>query len=194
MKKNTVGEKIQTPEGRVSFAHAFEPVENQRGKLIYEITLLIPKTIDITNIRNVVRKCVESVFPDKAKRPLLKNPIKDGDVPNSKGNIYDVYPGHWAIRAWSKQRPGIVAADAHTILVSASDFYSGCYARAMITPFIYDNIGNTGVSFFLGNVQKLRDGEPLGNAMGNPEDDFEPVASPGSDQVEYATIDDDLFG
>ncbi|PWG75044.1 hypothetical protein DF186_14750, partial [Enterococcus hirae] len=48
-----------------------------------------------------------------------------------------------------------------------------------IRPFTYDVSGNRGVAFGLQNVQKLRDGDPLGGRT-KPEDDFEPM--PGAEE------------
>ena len=59
-------------------------------------------------------------------------------------------------------------------IIEEKDFYPGCYARATVRAFAYDQAGNRGVAFGLQNIQKLADGEPLGGRT-KPHDDFEPV-------------------
>ncbi len=74
------------------------------------------------------------------------------------------------VSAKSKSKPGIVDSDRETI-IDQSEFYSGCFARATVSAYAYDYMGNKGVSFNLLNVQKLDDGEPF-SARSRPEDDF----------------------
>ncbi|MFI3058528.1 DUF2815 family protein [Streptococcus sp. 2021WUSS030] len=60
-----------------------------------------------------------------------------------------------------------------------SELYSGIYGRASITFYAFNSNGNKGIACGLNNLQKLRDGEPLGGRT-RAEDDF-------------ATEDDDDF-
>ena len=50
--------------------------------------------------------------------------------------------------------------------------YSGCYANVSVTFYAYKTDAGSGIAAGLGNIQKVKDGEPLGGAS-NPEDDFE---------------------
>ena len=43
-----------------------------------------------------------------------------------------------------------------------SEIYSGVYARVSIAFYAFNSNGNRGVACGLGNIQKTRDGEPLG--------------------------------
>ena len=52
-----------------------------------------------------------------------------------------------------------------------SEFYSGVYGRASINFYAYNANGNKGIACGLNNLQKLRDGTPLGGKS-RPEDDF----------------------
>ena len=40
--------------------------------------------------------------------------------------------------------------------------YSGCYGNITVTFFGYNSNGNRGIAAGLGNIQKVKDGEPLG--------------------------------
>jgi hypothetical protein len=85
-------------------------------------------------------------------------------------------------------RPGIVDANLQEI-ISEDDFYSGCYARATLTAFAYDKLGNKGVAFGLQNIQKLKDGEHLSGRK-NAESDFEAV----EEFKEFSKEQEDDFG
>ena len=70
----------------------------------------------------------------------------------------------------SKTQPQIVDANLNPI-INPTEFYSGCYGRASINFFAYNNSGNKGISAGLNNLQKLEDGESLGGIT-SAEQDF----------------------
>ena len=49
--------------------------------------------------------------------------------------------------------------------------YSGVYGRASINLYAFNSNGNKGIACGLNNLQKIRDGEPLGGKS-RAEDDF----------------------
>lgn len=193
MAKNESSEFIITPEFRAAFAYVFEPQDafNEGQQPSYTLVMLFPKDKpeSIKPLQDLMKKVVFEKFPDPNKRPKgLDNPIKDGD---DKAE-WDGFPGHWYVRAKSKYQPGVVDAKTKPI-INPADFYSGCYARAEVNAYYYDQKGNKGVSFGLSNVQKLRDGEPFGNRR-KPEDVFSPVVSEGDDALyENDSASDDMF-
>ena len=65
------------------------------------------------------------------------------------------------LNANSKAAPQIVGADCRPLPDRAA-FYSGCYGRASVSFFAYNSNGNRGIACGLNNLQKLRNGEPLG--------------------------------
>ncbi len=73
----------------------------------------------------------------------------------------------------SRNKPGVVDQNVQAIL-DESEFYAGCYAQASVNPKGYDNAGNRGVSIYLNNIQKVREGEALGSRA-RPQDDFAKV-------------------
>ena len=77
------------------------------------------------------------------------------------------------LNANSKQAPQIVDRQVQPIL-DQSEVYSGCYGNVSVTFYAYNSNGNKGIAAGLGNVQKLRDGEPLGSRT-SASDDFEAV-------------------
>ncbi len=197
-KKNYLGEEILTPKGRVSFAHVFVPFDYDEPKnpdspdAKYSMNLLIPKETDITGLKKAVMALAKKIEPDKSKRKHWNKAIVDGDEPNSKGKTRPEAEGCWIVKPWSKTKPFVMQADGKTTITEDSAFYSGCYARCKITPFYYDN-KTEGISFFLGNIQKLADGENLsGRTLAQAQDDFEAVESDETAELDDDE-DDDLF-
>jgi hypothetical protein len=68
---------------------------------------------------------------------------------------------------------GLVDSDRQPI-VEADAIYSGVWAYISVTSFAYDN-ESKGVSFFLNNIMKARDGERFGSAVSSPDEDFADV-------------------
>ena len=62
-------------------------------------------------------------------------------------------------------------ADRQPIL-ERSEVYSGVYGRASINLYAFNSTGNKGIACGLNNLQKIRDGEPLGGKS-RAEDDFD---------------------
>lgn len=176
-----VSTKVVTGKVRFSFVNVFEAKafgENQTPK--YSVMLLIPKS-DVGTIDRM-RKAIDAAA-EKGKTTkfggkiptVLKTTLKDADVDTNQdgdvfADIWDYAKNHYIINVSSKIAPQIVDADRNPI-INPVDFYSGCYGRASINFFAYNNNGNKGISAGLGNLQKLEDGEPLGGIT-SAEQDF----------------------
>jgi hypothetical protein len=175
-KGNFYGDKLVTPVGRMSYPSLFtktvEKDDNgqpKEGK--YELVLYIPKTQDVSRLRQGLEEVGKAFYRDKWRGldKLDKCPIKDGDDredPNAKGC--------WVVRANTSRKPGVVRADGSTIdPMDKDEVYGGCYGRASLIPASYDTPKNRGLKFYLENVQKTGDGERFGGAGGSdPRDDF----------------------
>jgi len=104
----------------------------------------------------------------------LKLPLRDGDTERDD----DAYAGCYFVNANSKTAPQIVDKYVRPIL-DRSEVYSGVYAHVSLSFYAFNTNGNKGVACGLGNIQKVRDGEPLGGRT-NASSEFE-------------TLDDDDF-
>jgi hypothetical protein len=188
---------VLTPEFRVSYPSVFEARAAMDGApLMYSLTMLFrtvadpkhpeEKVVDIGKLKqNVVEVLTEQFGPDKTKWPkfgvgpgLVRLPFRNGAEPGYVEKA-GYGPGVVFVRASSGvkfAKPQVVDGNVNPIL-SPNEFYGGCYAQAMVKAHWYDNSGNRGVSFYLGNVQKIRDGIPFGGAT-KPEDDFDKIALP----------------
>ncbi|MCD0152753.1 DUF2815 family protein, partial [Streptococcus agalactiae] len=78
--------------------------------------------------------------------------------------------GHYFINANSIKAPQIVDKQVQPIL-DQSEVYSGCYARVSLNFYAFNSNGNKGVACGLGNIQKIKDGAPLGGRS-SASDDF----------------------
>lgn len=168
--------KVVTNEVRLSYVHLFEPYAHTEDQdPHYSVTLLIPKTDTTTlgKIEAAIKVAAEEGKNTKfgGKVPgNLKTTLHDGDVEADLDRNPE-YAGHMYMAISSKQRPGVVDLDLNPVL-DPTQVYSGCYARVSMGAYAYSVSGNKGVSFGLNNVQKIRDGEPLGGRT-RAEDDFD---------------------
>lgn len=165
---------VVTPVARVSFPNLFTPraQKNQPdGKKKYSVALLFKKDEDLTILKKAAAAVLADKFgADREKWPKkLKLPFLDQGEQEYEG--YE--KGCQFIRCNSDQKPGVVNGRNEPIS-DESTVYPGCYGRATVRAFYYDNSGNKGVSFGLQNFQKTGDGEPLGGRM-KAEDEFTPV-------------------
>lgn len=175
-----------TPTFRVSFPNVFKAKLNDlNGKEEYSLVALFPKNADLTQLKAAAQKAIEDKWgKDQAKWPKnLKSPFRDQAERAKTVDGKEVLPaGHEAgaifMNLKSTQRPGLVDNQNNDIL-SESEFYAGCYARASVRAFAYDQKGNRGVSFGLQNIQKQKEGDPLTGRM-KASDEFTPVEGGGT--------------
>lgn len=83
---------------------------------------------------------------------------------------FSCYANAFFVNANSATAPQIVDARVQPIL-ERGEVYSGVYARVSINFYAFNSSGNKGIACGLGNIQKVRDGEPLGGKT-KAEDDF----------------------
>lgn len=173
---------LVTGKVRFSYVSVFEPRVTPNGDEKYSVTLLIPKTDTTTYqiIVNEINKTLQESVADTFKGVMPANPklpLYDGDGLRSSGEPFGAEcKGHWVITANSNSAPEIVDANVNPI-ISKSEFYSGCYGRASLRFYAYNQNGNKGVGCGLGNVQKLEDGQPLDGRTTAAEDFGSPIAA-----------------
>lgn len=189
---------VLTPEFRVAFPAVFRPKRNDlNGKDEYSVVALFPKGCDLTPLINAAQEAIAKKFgADKSKWPQnMRSPFRDqGDRAKENDDGKEVLPqgyekGAQYITFRSNQRPGCVNQNVEDIIDEA-EFYGGCWARAEVNAYAYDMKGNRGVSFGLGNLQKMRDDDHFGNRS-KPQDCFSPVVA--QDANETASNASDLF-
>lgn len=154
---------VVTPEGRVCFPHLFQPYtspDRPNDAPKYSFTLLIPKSADITALKEEIKRVALEAFNGKIPANL-HNPIQDGDPRVDEWG--EAYRDCWYIRFNTKLPPAVVDRQRQAIL-KEDEIYSGCYGRASVTFYAYNTSGNVGVSGSFDAFQKTRDGERLGRS------------------------------
>lgn len=171
---------LVTGKVRFSYANVFEPRRTPNGEEKYSITLLIPKsdTVTYNNVKAEIEKTLQENLTSTFKGVMPTNPklpIHDGDGVRQSGEPYGAEcKGCWVITANSNNAPEVVDASCNPI-ISKNEFYSGCYGRASLRFYAYNQNGNRGIGCGLGNVQKLEDGQPLGGRTTASEDFGAPI-------------------
>lgn len=167
---------ITGPDTRWSYANVWEPKSINNGTPKYSVSLIIPKS-DTKTITKL-KAAIEAAYAEgeaklkgngKSAPPLaaIKTPLRDGDVERPDD---PAYANAYFINANSATVPGIVDADRNAV-ITRSEVYSGVYGRASISFYAFNSNGNKGIACGLNNLQKVRDGEPLGGKT-SAEDDF----------------------
>ncbi len=165
--------KVITGITRLSYANVWEPKSINGGTEKYSVSIIIPKsdTKTLAAINEAIDVAIEEgkgkyggKLPNKAS---LKLPLRDGDIDREND---EAYKDSYFLNANSITAPQIVDKDVKPIL-DRSEVYSGVYARVSINFYAFNTNGNKGVAVGLGNIQKIRDGEPLGG-QSSAADDF----------------------
>lgn len=161
---------------RWSYANVWQPKSINGGAPKYSVSLIIPKS-DKKTIEKI-RAAIQAAYEEGEAKlkgngksvpalSVLKTPLRDGDTERPDD---EAYANAYFVNANSATAPGIVDADRQPI-INTSEVYSGVYGRASINFYAFNSNGNKGIACGLNNLQKMRDGEPLGGKT-SAEDDF----------------------
>ena len=175
-KVNNPMKVITGPNTRWSYANVWEAKSINGGTPKFSVSLIIPKSDTATIAK--IRAAIEAAYKEGEAKlkgngrsvpalSVLKTPLRDGDTERPDD---EAYANAYFVNANSATAPGIVDADRQPIL-DRSEVYSGVYGRASINFYAFNSNGNKGIACGLNNLQKIRDGEPLGGKS-RPEDDF----------------------
>lgn len=185
-----MAENVITPKFRASYPNLFTARRNDlNGKDEYSVVALFPKDADLSALKAAAKQAaVDQWGADQSKwPPNLRLPFRDQAEKEKNGVMPDGYEkGAIFMTLKSNQKPGIVDANRQPI-IDASAIYAGCYLRASVHFYAYDQKGNRGVSAGLGNIQKMGDGESLSGRV-SAEQEFEAVE--GADGGAGASSDD----
>ena len=183
-KFNNPTKVITGVDTRWSYANVWDPKSINGGIPKYSVSLIIPKSdkVTIQKIKAAIQAAYEegeSKLKGNGKSvpslSVLKTPHRDGDLERPDD---EAYKNAYFVNANSATAPGIVDADRQHI-IDRSEVYSGVYGRASINFYAFNSNGNKGIACGLNNLQKIRDGEPLGGKA--------------SAESDFATDDDDDF-
>jgi len=152
--------RVLTPVARLSFPCLFQksaPMQGQtEGK--YQCELIFEPGADLSAMKDAANNAAKVKWAGKPPQGV-RSPFRD----NSERNNPDNYPpGGVFLSCRSKDKPGVIVGPNKEECIDPSEVYGGCYVRVSISAFGYDVSGNSGVSFGLNNVWKVKEGEPFG--------------------------------
>lgn len=168
--------KIVTGKVRFSYVTLAQPKASEEGaEPKYSTVLLIPKsdTLTIQKIKKAIAEAADAFRARNGQASLPANPMTplhdgDGTKPNSGEPYGDECKGCWVMNASSKDKP-MMRDSFNEELLDPNEIYSGCYGRAVINFYGYNN-KRKGVGCGLLGVQKLHDGEPIGGVRATADD------------------------
>lgn len=164
--------RITTEAFTASFPALFEPQGFAGSEEKYSVTMLWDKGTDLSKLKAACEAAITKKWG--ADRPAnIAMPMKDGDEKLDKdGKPRPEYAGKkFAIaKAKAVDPPKVVDTDLNPIL-DKTEVYGGCKLRAAVSAYAWEFAGKRGVSLYLGNVQKVGDGESFGSTS-SVEDDF----------------------
>lgn len=167
------GRKIVTPKFRMSFPSLFSPADPMKSdagdtsarKPKYEVTMIFdPRSfspedkkrwtdllaiLDEASVERFKKKCAQ--LPANYHKG-----VRDGA---EKEHLDGFGAGKLFAKASSYRKPGVVDQNLAPILDKEA-VYAGCYARASVTAYSYEN-RSKGVALGLSNVVFIADGERL---------------------------------
>ena len=159
--------------GRFAFTNGlFELQTTQSGKKQWNLTVLFPKSLDISALHSLALEAAKEEWGDKAvgmiQSGIIKSPFLDGDGPQGKnkknGEPHKGFPGHTFIR-----------------MASGED-----YRPKLLNAYTWETKEQgKGISFGFSYVMKAKDGESLGGGgAGSPEQFFEKIEDEGEAPAE----------
>ena len=168
---------FKTPLCRVALAGSlFKPRAQTEGAIEkYGCTLIFEKSCDRTALDAAVKGVIVAQWGDKglerAKAGLIKSPFLDGagkEARNKKtGDVHAGFgPDVFFLRVQSVRAP-MLRYKSENIPATEEEIYSGCYGKAVLNAFAWNNPQNgDGISFGIQFFQKINDGERLGGSGG----------------------------
>ena len=163
-------EVITGSKTRLSYVNLFEPKGFDGAKPKYSAALLISKSD--TETLNKIKAAMQAAYEKGSYKlrsssgsvpPLesLSLPLIDGDI---KRPGDPAYAGCFYINDGGE-------------VMSRSEVYSGCYARAKISFYVFNRSGNKGIACSLMGVRKVADGTPLGGSVCSADDFIDDMLS-----------------
>lgn len=163
---------------RLSYVTLMEPSAVEEGQdKKFSVSVLIPKTdtVLITKIKKLIAELVKEKWSSK-KPAKLDNPLRDGDELDDEGERIrgSEYAGHYYLSCKAKKRPTCVTQKKEIIDLDnlEEQIYSGCYAIVSVNFYTFEKAANKGVGVGLNAIQKVKEGEMLGDGFTYADDEF----------------------
>lgn len=185
---------LRTPKIRFGhFPKFFEKgLANDKGDSYFEVEMLFSPEAQATPEYAAMKAAAGAAakekfgaeLPDGFKSPFRKASAKKRQKDSTSYYPEDEFPGYILVSAKSKNKPTVVGAGIDPAtgklkVLETGDVQGGDFGRVSLHPFAYQVKGNSGVSFWMNNAQKMEDGPPLGGGA-RADDDFTPVGDAAS--------------
>lgn len=168
--------KVTSPPFRVSFPEVFEKKGYDGSDPKYSVVMLFypakfskKEAAQFKAMKALLSEACDIKFSkpldEMKKNPSFKRGLRMGE---EKPDLDGYGEGCVFATASSKMQPGLIDRDRSPIM-RPEDFYPGCWARATLTAYGYDN-KSKGVAFGLQNLQKLGEGESFSGRTAADED------------------------
>ena len=156
---------------RFAYLNCWRPVAQYNGVQKYTVAAVVEKNdkATVTQLEDTIEFVKnQSVQLWGGRIPMnLKLPLHDGDEEKPDNAAFR---NCYYINAKSKDAPQIVDSRVQPI-TDQTEVYSGCYGKISLTLYSYNFGGAKGIAAWLGNIQKLRDGDRFTGKIG-AQDEF----------------------
>lgn len=192
---------ILSAKVKMLYPHLFKPQmpqgEKDQEKARYQVTLLVPKAVDLTLPVKAVNDIIAEHLTEKQRKETkLKKPfLKTEDQPKILAMLekagLDPADFPVIIRANAKYKPIVKAADMSDV-TDEEQVYAGRWACVSLRFYWFDHpTGGKGVSAGLGNVQLLDHDDVLSGGRVDANKEFEAVDGAGAGGAGAASVFDD---
>ena len=177
MTQKTKTPLLKTPRAILSFPNLFEPRAVGDGEPKYSCSLVFAADADLSMLKTAAMNCAREKWLGEAESMIRSGGIH---MPfRSDGEAKGYGEGTTFINCSTKMKPGVVSRfkDPETgkpqLITDPEEIYPGCVVWATVRTYAWDYQGmKKGVSFGLGNIQKLDDGPRL-DSRTQANEDFE---------------------
>jgi hypothetical protein len=164
--------KVKLPIGRVGFESVFEKTrfnkDNDSETPKFVLELLFDKDTDLEELKKAIATVMETNGIKKLQHPIFK----DGNLKfEEKG--YESCKDKIIVRAKSGLDSLTLVDEKIKPITDRSEFFSGCYAKAIIVVASYKYGGSKGITLYLQAVQRVKKGERI--VMHDATEDFEVI-------------------
>ena len=184
----TTNQLIKLSNVRLAFPSLFEvkvwaPKDGFTSEPKFEATFILDKVAQAKEINEIKNRIDELLAPHKTNRVKLLQKgykhvcLKDAEILDAEIEAYENAYIIKCTRSEAQKAPVTIEIDGVTRVTDKNRFYSGCYATAYIELYVKTK-HDIYVSANIMGVQFLRDGEPIGGTVFNPEGMFESVQAP----------------
>lgn len=154
--------RVTTGKILVNFPELFETTLGLGTTPHWSVQVIVSKKDKATlalieaKIKELEDDIIKSKYAGKKPKKWL-SPLRDGDEEKESEEYENAY--FLNAKAY-KYKPKVVNKDFSEIL-DPEEIYSGCFGRAVLTFYHYDNSGSVGIACGISTLMKVGDGEPL---------------------------------